>query len=91
MLFTFFLTVREAGVKTSLSEFLMLLEALSKHVQARQSDGKRVAIALWSEGARERMSHVLADHKLVNLVNVGAWRDVLAMPKHAIALGRMLA
>lgn len=32
MLFTFFLTVREAGVKTSLSEFLMLLEALSKHV-----------------------------------------------------------
>lgn len=32
MLFTFFLTVREAGVKTSLSEFLTLLEALSKHV-----------------------------------------------------------
>ncbi len=32
MLFTFFLTVRQAGVKTSLSEFLMLLEALSKHV-----------------------------------------------------------
>ena len=32
MLFTFFLTVREAGVKASLSEFLMLLEALSKHV-----------------------------------------------------------
>lgn len=32
MLFTFFLTVREAGVKTSLSEFLTLLEALSRHV-----------------------------------------------------------
>lgn len=32
MLFTFFLAVREAGVKSSLSEFLMLLEALSKHV-----------------------------------------------------------
>ncbi len=32
MLFTFFLTVREAGVKTSLSEFLTLLEALNKHV-----------------------------------------------------------
>ena len=32
-----------------------------------QAAGKRVAIALWSEGARERMSHVLADHKLVNL------------------------
>jgi uncharacterized protein len=32
MLFTFFLAVREAGVKSSLSEFLTLLEALSKHV-----------------------------------------------------------
>jgi len=32
MLFTFFFTVREEGVKAALSEFLMLLEALSKHV-----------------------------------------------------------
>ncbi len=28
---------------------------------------KRVIIALWSEGSRERMSHVLADHGLANL------------------------
>ncbi|HEY0975112.1 MAG TPA: VWA domain-containing protein [Solimonas sp.] len=32
MLFTFFFTLREAGLKPSLKEFLMLLEALSKHV-----------------------------------------------------------
>ena len=32
MLFTFFLTLRAAGLKPSLSEFLMLLEALSKHL-----------------------------------------------------------
>src|SRR5690349_13352999 len=32
MLFTFFDVVRTAGVKASLSEFLTLLEALSKHV-----------------------------------------------------------
>jgi uncharacterized protein with von Willebrand factor type A (vWA) domain len=32
MLFTFFLSLRAAGLKPSLSEFLMLLEALSKHV-----------------------------------------------------------
>ena len=41
-----------------------VFEAVSKHVLALQAAGKRVAIALWSEGARERMSHVLADHKL---------------------------
>ncbi|MGN6572578.1 MAG: transcription-repair coupling factor, partial [Pseudolabrys sp.] len=60
--------------------------AVAKHVGAQQSDGKRVAIALWSEGARDRMSHVLADHKLVNLTPVRSWPDVLALPKHAIAL-----
>ncbi|TXH06340.1 MAG: VWA domain-containing protein [Nevskiaceae bacterium] len=32
MLFSFFLSLRAAGLKPSLSEFLMLLEALSKHV-----------------------------------------------------------
>jgi transcription-repair coupling factor (superfamily II helicase) len=63
-----------------------VFEAVSKHVLSRQADGKRVVIALWSEGARERMSHVLADHKLVNLTNVRSWPDVVAMPKHAIAL-----
>jgi transcription-repair coupling factor (superfamily II helicase) len=63
-----------------------VFDAVSKHVQARQADGKRVAIALWSKGARERMRHVLADHKLVNLTDVGAWRDLLAIPKQAIAL-----
>src|SRR5882672_3628211 len=32
MLFGFFFTLREAGLKVSLSELLTLLEALSKHV-----------------------------------------------------------
>jgi len=63
-----------------------VFEAVTKHVMARQADGKRVVVALWSEGARERMRHVLADHKLVNLTNARSWPDVLAMPKHAIAL-----
>ena len=44
-----------------------VFEAVTQHVLALQTGGKRVAIALWSEGARERMSHVLADHKLLNL------------------------
>ncbi|HZL40301.1 MAG TPA: transcription-repair coupling factor [Pseudolabrys sp.] len=63
-----------------------VFEALSKHVLAQQAFGKRIAIALWSEGARERMSHVLADHKLHNLTNVGSWPQALSLPKPAIAL-----
>ena len=63
-----------------------VFEAVSKHVTALQAAGKRVAIALWSEGARERMSHVLTDHKLHNLTSVGSWPQALALPKHVVAL-----
>ena len=63
-----------------------VFEAVSKHVFALQESGKRVAIALWSEGARERMGHVLADHKLHNLSPVGSWAQALALPKHTVAL-----
>ena len=48
-----------------------VFEAVTKHVTALQAGGKRVVIALWSEGARDRMSHVLADHELANLTPVG--------------------
>ena len=45
-----------------------------------------MAIALWSEGARERMSHVLADHRLHNLTPVVSWPQAAGLPKHAVAL-----
>ena len=63
-----------------------VFEAVRNHVEALQSGGKRVILALWSEGARERMSHVLADHKLLNLRNVASWQETLALPKPEIAL-----
>ena len=63
-----------------------VFDAVAKHVQALQGAGKRVTVALWSEGARERMSHVLADHGLANLSNVGSWPQALALPKLQVAL-----
>ncbi len=63
-----------------------VFEAVSAHVLSLQAAGKRVAIALWSEGARERMSHVLADHRLHNLNPINSWPQALALPKPAVAL-----
>jgi len=63
-----------------------VFEAVSTHVLALQAAGKRVTVALWSEGARERMSHVLADHKLHNLAPVADWPQALALPKPTVAL-----
>ena len=64
-----------------------VFDAVTKHVHALQGAGKRVVIAMWSEGSRDRMSHVLADHGLANLANVTDYPDVLKRPKSEIALG----
>jgi transcription-repair coupling factor (superfamily II helicase) len=64
-----------------------VFEAVTEHVMALQGKRKRVVIAMWSDGSRDRMKHVLADHKLQNLVSVASWPDALKLPKHEVALG----
>jgi transcription-repair coupling factor (superfamily II helicase) len=63
-----------------------VFEAVTQHVTALKADGKRVVIALWSEGARERMRHVLADHALAELATVESWPQALALPRSQVAL-----
>jgi transcription-repair coupling factor (superfamily II helicase) len=63
-----------------------VFEALTKRVNTLQAGGKRVMIALWSEGSRERMAHVVAEHGLHNLSNAASWSQALALPTHQIAL-----
>jgi transcription-repair coupling factor (superfamily II helicase) len=63
-----------------------VFEAVARQVFALQAAGKRVAVALWSDGARERMAHVLADHKLHNLRPVESWPQAAALPDSSIAL-----
>ncbi len=63
-----------------------VFEAVTKHVHALQTAGKRAMIALWSDGSRERMAHVLAEHGLVNLTPVASWQQALSLPRHEVAL-----
>jgi transcription-repair coupling factor (superfamily II helicase) len=63
-----------------------VFDAVRQHVEALQQAGKRVTIALWSDGARDRMSHVLADHRIFNLVNVASWPDAQARPRPEVSL-----
>jgi transcription-repair coupling factor (superfamily II helicase) len=63
-----------------------VFDAVTKHVQALQAADKRVVVALWSKGARERMRHVLADHGLANLSPVASWPEALALPRPQVAL-----
>ena len=58
-----------------------VFEAVTQHVATLKADGKRVVIALWSEGARERMRHVLAD-----LASVESWPQALALSRSQVGL-----
>jgi transcription-repair coupling factor (superfamily II helicase) len=63
-----------------------VFEAVASHVHAQQAQRRRAIVALWSEGSRDRMSHVLADHGLANLTLVASWPEALRLPKSQVAL-----
>ena len=63
-----------------------VFDAVRTHAEALQAANKRVVVALWSEGSRERMAHVLAEHRLLNLATVESWPAALARPRHEVSL-----
>jgi len=63
-----------------------VFDAVTEHVRALQEKGKRVIVAAWSEGARERLGHVLADHKLKDQAPTATLTEALAMPLKRIGL-----
>jgi transcription-repair coupling factor (superfamily II helicase) len=63
-----------------------VFEAVVAHVRGLQAARKKVVIALWSEGSRDRMASMLADHKLANITSVNAWRTVQATPRNETML-----
>ncbi|MGB3866207.1 MAG: transcription-repair coupling factor, partial [Xanthobacteraceae bacterium] len=56
------------------------------HVHALQAARKKVVVALWSEGSRERMANMLKDHKLIHLTSINTWRTVQATPRNETML-----
>ncbi|TMJ22313.1 MAG: transcription-repair coupling factor, partial [Alphaproteobacteria bacterium] len=63
-----------------------VFEALVAHVRALQAQRKKVVVALWSEGSRDRMASMLRDHKLSNVISVNTWRTVQATPRNETML-----
>ncbi len=63
-----------------------VFESVVSHVQGLQAARRKVVIALWSEGSRDRMASMLKDHRLLNLVSVNTWRTVQATPRNETML-----
>ena len=53
-----------------------LFNAFAMHLTDLRAAGKRVVVASWSEGARDRLSTVLSDHGFEDLALAESWRDV---------------
>ena len=67
------------------SETLNVFDAVTAHIAEAIATKRRVIVASWSEGARERLSHVLKDHGVKDIKLVSKFSDVIGLPKNAIA------
>jgi transcription-repair coupling factor (superfamily II helicase) len=63
-----------------------VFESVVAHINGLQSTRKKVVVALWSEGSRDRMASMLKDHKLPNTTSVNSWRAVQATPRNETML-----
>ena len=63
-----------------------VFDAVINHVTSLR-EKKRVVIASWSEGARDRLTQVLADHGLKRAEVIESWPAAAALPKGVVGLG----
>ena len=64
-----------------------VFDAVVAHIRNLQAKHKRVIVAAWTPGARERLVTLLGDHKLQDMVKVESFADALALPPGHTALG----
>ena len=63
-----------------------VFQAAVDHIRALKQAGRQVLVGAWSEGSRERLTHVLEDHGLDGLTPVARLADAKALPKGAIPI-----
>jgi transcription-repair coupling factor (superfamily II helicase) len=62
-----------------------VFEAAVGHVRALQAQSKRVIVAAFSQGARERLMALLGEHRLANARKVESFAEAAALPADAAA------
>jgi transcription-repair coupling factor (superfamily II helicase) len=63
-----------------------VFEAAVEHIRALQGEGKRIVVAGWSDGSRERLGSVLAEHGLKKQESVSSLSQALALRDGRVAL-----
>ena len=63
-----------------------VFDAVIGHVEALEKAGKRVVVASWSDGSRDRMGQVLVDHGLTRVKPVANWAAAQSLPMNTVGL-----
>ena len=67
-------------------ENVNVYEAVRDYLKERQQAGKKVLIAAYSTGSRERLGAVLADHGVAAIVYPDSWAEAEAAPAGTVGL-----
>ena len=63
-----------------------IYQAVKEHADVLRQAGKRVLVATWSEGSRDRLETILHDHDLRPLAVARDWNDVLSAPRELVSI-----
>ncbi|MGH6961226.1 MAG: CarD family transcriptional regulator, partial [Dongiaceae bacterium] len=63
-----------------------LYDSVRTHIEGLQQSGWRVAIAGYTAGSLDRLSHLLADHGLTRQHRIDAWSELGELPKDQVVL-----
>ncbi|HET6468876.1 MAG TPA: transcription-repair coupling factor [Geminicoccaceae bacterium] len=63
-----------------------LFDAIVEHVRELLAGGQKPVLAAFSEGARDRLEQVLADHGLDGMTEVASWAEVARAPGACLAV-----
>jgi transcription-repair coupling factor (superfamily II helicase) len=61
-------------------------DVLRRHIEDQIARGRRVAIAGYTAGSLDRLSHLLRDHGVANLQTAATWSAIEALPRSHVAL-----
>lgn len=63
-----------------------VFDAVGSHIHGLQKQSKRVMVASWSGGARERLKGVLIDHGIDQVQEVANWNEAQALSRTMVGL-----
>jgi len=61
-------------------------DGVREHIEAETKAGRRVVVAAWTAGSRDRLAGVLKDHGVKGIVATESWAEVQELDKGQVAL-----